>query len=413
MTSTTSPGPVTAPVVASGPLRWPFLLLTGLLFSFFLAASAPSPLLVVFQRDWGFSAGLLTLAFGIYALALLGALLVFGSLSDHLGRRPVVLAATGLELAAMLLFVRADGIAGLLLARTVQGLATGLASGALSAAVVEAAPESHKRLGALFSSVSPLAGLAVGALLTGLLLSGLAHPAPWIFGALALLFALNLPLLWLWPEAARRRPGAWSSLRPRVAVPASVRQDFWQGLPVLVVVWAVGGLYLSLVPSLLRQLFEVRQGWLPGAVIATLMGFGALAPTLLRHLPAQRALTLAQRALAAGLLGLLWALETRSLTGFWLASAVAGVGFGGGFSAQVQRLSQQVEAGRRGELFAAIFVLSYLAFSLPAMLAGCLVRPLGLQASALGYLGGLLALSVFALLAERRPPARPLGPAAR
>ena len=61
--------------------------------AFFLAAGAPTPLLSLRQQEWGFSAGTLTFAFSVYALGLLVALLVGGSLSDHLGRRPVLLAA--------------------------------------------------------------------------------------------------------------------------------------------------------------------------------------------------------------------------------------------------------------------------------------------------------------------------------
>ena len=398
----TSVGPVGDLRRADRPTAWVFPALAGLLFTFFMAASAPSPLFGVFQRAWGFSSAMLTLAFGIYALALLAALLVFGSLSDHLGRRPVVLVATALELLAMLLFVRARGIGGLLLARAVQGLATGLASGALSAAVVEAAPASQKRLGALVSSVSPLAGLAVGALLTGVMLGTVRHPVPWVFGGLALAFGLALPALVAWSEAAVRRPGAWASLRPRVAVPASVRADFKAGLPVLAVVWALGGLFLSLVPSLLRQVFGADQGWVHGAVIATLAGVGALAPPLMRGLSAKRAMGFAVGCLATGVALLQAALVQPTLAGFWVATALAGVGFGGAFSAQVQRLSQQVETRQRGELFAAIFVVSYLAFSLPAMLAGVMVPLLGLPLTAGIYLGGLLLLSLLGLWGQRQ-----------
>jgi MFS family permease len=55
--------------------------------AFFFAAGAPTPLLSLRQQEWGFSAGTLGIAFSIYALALLAALLTGGSLSDHIGRR--------------------------------------------------------------------------------------------------------------------------------------------------------------------------------------------------------------------------------------------------------------------------------------------------------------------------------------
>jgi MFS family permease len=147
-----------------------FPLLAAILFLFFVSASVPSPLFVVFQGRWGFSPGMLTVAFSIYSLVLLVTLLLAGSLSDHLGRKPVIVAALAIQVASMALFLTADGIGGLLAARIVQGLSMGVVNGALSAAVIEAAPPARKALGSLLTSISPLAGLATGAFVTGALL---------------------------------------------------------------------------------------------------------------------------------------------------------------------------------------------------------------------------------------------------
>ena len=161
-----------------------FSLLAITLFLFFVSASVPSPLFVVFQGRWGFSPGMLTVAFSIYSLVLLVTLLVAGSLSDHLGRKPVIVAALTIQVASMALFLAADGIGGLLAARIVQGLSMGVVNGALSAAVIEAAPPARKALGSLLTSVSPLAGLATGALVTGALLGVTSQADVWAFGVL-------------------------------------------------------------------------------------------------------------------------------------------------------------------------------------------------------------------------------------
>jgi len=380
--------------VRRAPRRLPagaaFALLAAVLFAFFFAAAAPSPLFVVFQHAWGFSSSMLTVAFAIYAIALLISLLVAGSLSDHIGRRPVVLAGLLLQAVAMGLFLRAADIGGLILARVVQGVATGVASGALSAAVVEAAPAAKKRLGALISSVSPLAGLAVGALLTGVAVRFAAQPVMLVFGVLAAVFALGAALVLWMPETVVPRAGALGSLVPRMSVPVRARAEFMRGLPVFVAVWALGGLFLSLAPSLMQHVFGIDNGVVNGLAIAVLSGMGALAPTLLGRFAAPRPAILGMASLAAGLVLLLAALATRSLALFFAGTAVAGIGFGGAFSALVQTLAPLASAHERGELFAAIFVVSYLAFSLPAMLAGLLVAPLGLLATVEGYAAVLL-----------------------
>lgn len=377
------------------PQRAAFPLLAAVLFAFFFAAAAPSPLFVVFQHAWHFSSSLLTVAFAVYAIALLVSLLIAGSLSDHIGRRPVVLAALVLQAVAMGLFLLANGIGGLIAARVVQGIATGVASGALSAAVVEAAPAARKRLGAMITSVSPLAGLALGALLTGVAVKFSLQPVMLVFGVLAVVFALGAAVVLWMPETVTPRAGALASLVPRVSIPAQARAEFARGLPVFVVVWALGGLYLSLAPSLMLHVFGIDNGVVNGLTVAVLSGMGAIAPTLLARFAAPKPVILGMASIAAGLVLLLASLATRSLALFFVGTAVAGLGFGGAFSALVQTLAPMAQSHERGELFAAIFVVSYLAFSLPAMLAGFLVAPLGLLNTTEGYAAVLLLIAAF------------------
>src|SRR3984885_15954113 len=114
-----------------------FYLLASMTVSFLAGSSAPTPLYPLYQSMWGFSPVMLTLVFGIYALAVLAALLVAGRLSDHLGRRPVLIVAAAGQALVMLLFATAESVTGLLIARVVQGVATGAAIGAIGAAMID------------------------------------------------------------------------------------------------------------------------------------------------------------------------------------------------------------------------------------------------------------------------------------
>src|SRR5712671_6969972 len=102
-----------------------FYLLASITVSFLAGSLAPTPLYPVYQAEWGFSALTTTLIFGIYAISLLGSLLIAGRLSDHIGRRPVLIVATLVQAVVMLMFAAANGVETLLLARVVQGIATG------------------------------------------------------------------------------------------------------------------------------------------------------------------------------------------------------------------------------------------------------------------------------------------------
>src|SRR5712692_9661191 len=110
-----------------------FAAAAGIFVLFAAAASAPTPLYVVYQKEWGFSATTLTVIFAVYVLALIGSLLTLGALSDHVGRRPVLAGAIALEAVALVLFIIAADVTVLLVARVAQGIATGAALSTLGA----------------------------------------------------------------------------------------------------------------------------------------------------------------------------------------------------------------------------------------------------------------------------------------
>ena len=114
-----------------------FYLQASIIVFFLAGSSAPTPLYAVYQAAWGFSPITITVVFGIYALAVLAALLVFGALSDHVGRRPVLLGAAALQALTMALFASAHGVGALLVARVLQGLSTGAAAGAVGAGMLD------------------------------------------------------------------------------------------------------------------------------------------------------------------------------------------------------------------------------------------------------------------------------------
>src|ERR1700710_2040585 len=110
-----------------------FAAITAIFVLFTAASSVPSPLYVVYQQQWDFSATTLTAVFAVYVVGLLGSLLVVGALSDHVGRRPVLASAIALEAVALVLFIVAGDVTVLAIARIAQGVATGAAMTALGA----------------------------------------------------------------------------------------------------------------------------------------------------------------------------------------------------------------------------------------------------------------------------------------
>jgi len=164
-----------------------FALLASIVLFFLAGSSAPTPLYAVYQAAWGFSPVTVTVIFGIYAVAVLVTLLTFGALSDHVGRRPVLIVATLMQAVTMLIFATAHGLGALLVARVVQGLSTGAAIGAIGAGLLDI----DRPRGTVANSVAPMAGTATGGMLSALMVQYLPVPTRLVYLTLAAIFVLQ------------------------------------------------------------------------------------------------------------------------------------------------------------------------------------------------------------------------------
>ncbi|WP_245753476.1 MFS transporter [Geodermatophilus ruber] len=386
------------------PRPMAFWAAAALLVLVLAASGVPSPLYRVYQERFDFSSGLLTVVFGIYAIALLVTLLVVGALSDHVGRRPVLVAGLLLQVAASVLFLAADGVGLLLAARVVQGLSVGALTGALGATLLDL-QRSDRPLGPLVNSASPGFALALGAVGAGLAVEFLPAPTDWVFGALATLFALATGAALLLPESSPRLPGALASLRPRVHVPHAQRGAFLVALPCLLAMWALAGLYLSLGPSLAAGVFGIEDHLVGSLVIVAMQGMGAVGSVSMRAAAPHTAMLAGCLVFAAGVSGTIVSLATGSVALFFIAAAASGFGFGSAFLGAMATVTLGVPAGERGGLLSSIFIVGYLGFSVPAVVAGLTAGQVGLRPTAVVYGAAVIALALLAvagLLRRRR-----------
>ncbi|MCO5731176.1 MFS transporter [Rhizobium sp. SSA_523] len=354
-------------------------------------ASAPSPFYPMLQESIGFSPAMLTGIFAVYTIALLASLLVTGSLSDHLGRRPVISFGFLLLALSLLLFYQATDVPQLMLARTLQGIAAGLLLSALSAAIVDLEPRDRPGSASIWNSVIPLSGLALGALGAGLLMDITVTAEADVFGLLIVAYTLLAVVIWSIPETAPRHEGVWSSLRPRIGLPASAAKAFWRSAPAVIAGWATGGLYLSLGAPIIRQVFGAEDHTTQAIVIVLLCGAGAGACFLARKHSSRSVTLYGTSALALGTALTLFAILWQSLPAYLVALTIAGTGFGTCFYGVMRSIVPTVRAEERGELFASLFTLSYLAFGLPTLIAGLTIGTLGLTSTTLIY-GSLIVL---------------------
>jgi len=368
-----------------------FWVLATLFLMLFFASAAASPLYPVYQAQFRFSAATLTAVFAVYVVILLVTLLFLGSVSDYLGRIPVIITALVFSAAGCALFLAAHGVGTLYAARSLQGIATGVATGPIGAALIELQPPRSPRAPVVTSAFSTL-GLALGALITSALVQYAPSPTHLIWWVLLAVFAAGILAVLAIAEPGTRRPGVLGSLRPTVTVPRQARRTFAGAVPCLVATWALGGLYLSLGPSLAVAATGSPNLLWGGLVIFLVFGTGSVAAYVLRTITPRTAMLAGCALLLAGVAVTFGAIATTTPAAFLAGSTVAGAGFGLAFQGAFRMTIALAMPAQRAGLVTAVFAVGYLAFSVPALIAGVAATNFGLHSTALVYSASLAVL---------------------
>jgi MFS family permease len=385
--------------------------LASLIVTLLASSAAPTPLYAIYQAQWHFTPITTTVVFGAYAIAVLVGLLILGKLSDHVGRRPVLLAAIAVHASSLVIFATATGVPALLSARMVQGLSTGAALGAIGAAMLDM----DRELGTFANAAAPGMGTASGAILSALAVRFLPDPTHLIYLALIGVLALQATAIAAMRETVTRAPGALASLRPEIALPRALRAPVLTAVPVLFAVWALAGLYGALGPALVHALTGSGDVLLGSLSLFVLAASAVVAIIAARRVAARIVMLFGILALIAGVAVTVMAVSLRSATLFFAGSAIAGAGFGGGFQGGIRTVVPLAAAHERAGLVSLLYVVSYLGLGVPAVLAGFgVVHGGGLINTARYYGAAVIALAALALfgLLRSRPgraaePARP------
>lgn len=351
------------------------------------AAGAPSVLLARYQSRWHFPDGALSVAFAIYALVLVVILLTCGSVSDRFGRRRVAIGSLVLSAAAAILFLSARGIVTLIVARAIQGAATGIGTTVFSASVVELASVRRRRTAEVLVSITTAGGLGIGVVLAGAAARFAGDPTLVVFGsAFVIVVAAALLLLGAPETAPPQRRGVPAGLSRRLRVGSAVGAELWRIGPGMVGIWMSAGLILGLGSSLARASLHVGDSFIASWVVAAQPLTATICMIVLAPLISAR------RALVAGLFAALVGVGIEGAA-FIIGSPalvlggaiVTGVGFGAVFSGTLRSLLPLVRGEERAGFFAVFYLIGYVAYGGSAIAAGIVSDALGLQAAAMLY----------------------------
>lgn len=381
----------------------PGLLVALAFLATMLGTTLPTPLYPIYQQELGFGGLMVTVVFATYAVGVLAALLLFGRLSDRIGRRPVLLPGLALAAASSLVFLIPDSLPALFAGRVLSGLSAGVFTGVATATIVDLAPpEGRARAGLLAAAVNML-GLGLGPVVAGAL-ADLA-PLPLVLPYLVHLglVAVGVVAVLLVPEPVTRQPGPVRLEVQRLSVPADVRPVFVRAGIAGFAGFAVLGFFTAVSPLFVSGVLREPSHLLSGLVVFSLLGSSTAGQLLSARLPLRTSLLGGCLALAAGIAVVGAGLATSSLAVLVVGAVVAGLGQGASFRAGLQSVTGTAPADRRSEVSSSFFLLLYVAISIPVIGVGAGAQVFGLVPTAVVFAGlvALLALAAFAGLLRR------------
>lgn len=365
------------------------------------AASAPSPFYPQLTRTLQLPAVAGTLIFAIYAVPLLLALLTLGSVSDRVGRRRILTIGSVLLSVSLIMFWAAGSLPALLAARAVQGLAAGLLVPALNAMMVDFEPARWPGAAALANTAAPMAGLGLGAITAAAMLDTPGIDAGTIFLVLAALFTLVAATSWAVPDSAGPRTRDRRPVR-RDRIPAVTRRIILLIVPAVIAGWVTNGMFLALGTGIVATQFNASTRVQEAAPILVLAAAGVLGAALLHHSTPRTISVFGSAALGAGTLFSVLDLYGHSYLGYLASVAVVGAGFGTAFMGAMRTLLPHVDLVHRARVMAVIYTISYLAMSVPVVVAGLLVPWLTLPGATVTLAAVVVLLSASATLTRLR-----------
>lgn len=382
----------------------------------FAASATPIPLYDIYRRSEGLTYSDLSLTAVVYFVGAITALLVFGRLSNHLGRKPVTFLAFGLAAAASLILLHVGSALPLIAGRLLLGLACGLASSAIASFVVDSAAGAVHQgipqwLPAVVVGNSPMVGLTIGALSSGALVEY--GPYPRTLCYLVVLAGLGISAVFVAfsRETVKKTPGLLASLRPSFSLPQSDRRLYPVAACAFVATWALGGFYQAYGTSVAVTQLGSNSTLVAALVFSSFLLPCAIGGPLTSHMSPARAQRLGMVVFTLAVLSSLAALRVSAITAFLLCSAIAGAGQGAVVTGSIRSLLTGVSSQDRAGVLSLIYATSYTGAAVPSFIAGQLSHVLSLFQLATCY-GGLAVLGCVIVLIFARDP-RPVTGEAR
>lgn len=370
-------------------------------------SGAPAMVYPVYAAQWGLSPLVTTSVFAVYPVALVVVLVVFGSLSDHIGRRAPLVAGVATIAAGALVLALAPTLPWLYVGRVVQGVGVGLAISPASAALVDFSPDGRSGRASAVNTAATALGTGLAILVGGALVQHARWPLHLAFWVLVGVAVVVLAAACFLPRAGgTRREGRWAP-RP-IVVPRGVRVAFAVGTLAMTASFAMGAVFLSLGAQIAKDVIGTDDALLAAAVISVWALIIIAVSWVARRLRPRASTAAGGLASLVGLLLLPPAGAATSLLLFLLSSSVSGIGYGLLFLGGLSLLTEHAPARSRAGTLSAAYLIAYLGQGATAVAVGLTATLSSLGAAVQVWSPVIAALcataAVLALAVGRRRP---------
>ncbi|WP_240373963.1 MFS transporter [Bacillus piscicola] len=369
-----------------------------------LGTTLPTPLYPVYANTYSLSPLMITIIYAFYAIGVIAALLLFGHLSDRMGRRYILIPGVLASALSSLVFLFSGSLFPLFVGRVLSGLSAGLFTSTATATLVNLAPVSKQGKASMIASTVNMLGLGLGPLVGGLLAEYLPSPMRLVFIMHLVILVPAFLAIWYMPEPVKQRQKLkWTVQKLRV--PPEVRATFIRGVIPVFAGFSMLGLFTAVSPSFLQKVLHVENKAILGVIVFSSFCASAAGQSLLRKASNQLVLKLGSAVLVIGISLVGLALHTHSLLVLLGGAIVSGVGQAFSFRAGLASVNAKTAAHERGEVASSFFIVAYVAISLPVIGVGLLAKATGIQTAGIVFsiviaLLALLAL-ILSLLASR------------
>ncbi|OZG41428.1 MFS transporter [Aeromonas sp. A35_P] len=366
----------------------------------YVTAAVPIPLYGLYQTQDQIGYLALSISSVVYFIGAVTALLLFGRLTNYLGRKPVSLAALLLAALSVLFFVNLHHAPQLIAGRLLQGLACGLASTALAAWLIDHAQAVPGWIPAAVISCGPMTGLTIGGVGAGALIEYGPLPRQLAFVIALGLIALAMLMVLRSRETMARKRGGMHSLRPHFTLPTSARKAYPLAACTFVCTWALGGFFQAFGPAMAREQLHSHSAVAAALVFASIMAPGAIGASIASRLTPQRAQFTGMLGFTLFVGAILLSLQQGLLTAFLAASIFAGIAQGLVLTGSIATLVTDLPPEERANVFSVIYATSYVGAAIPTLIAGHFSAQFSLLQVACGYGGLALCGALIVLVAQ-------------